>query len=73
MAEAKHFYMPLFKPGTQVRCDGKKETVSHVLLRRNLMFVHLVGHKKPIDSELVDLEPSLFTSGRIQAQSLTSL
>ena len=58
------FRMPLFRPGTRVRLDGRHETVSHVVVRRQLLSVHLVGHGLPVRPEQLELEPTVFSTVR---------
>lgn len=65
MAEAAHFHMPLFKPGTEVLLGAKNETISHIVVRRSVLWVHLVGHVSPVNAETLVLEPTLFTSTRV--------
>ncbi len=65
MAEATHFHMPLFKPGAEVLLGKKNETISHVVVRRSLLLVHLVGHISPVHADTLVLEPTLFTSTRV--------
>lgn len=59
-----HFYMPCFRPGTAVRLAGRHETVSHVVLRRRGLLVHLVGHTSPVQPEHLEVAPALFTRER---------
>ncbi len=56
--------MPLFRPGTQVRMGGNLETVSHIVLRRQELLVHLVGREGAIDPSRIQLEPTVFTTRR---------
>ena len=65
MAEVAHFHMPLFRPGTPVLLADKTETISHIVVRRSLLLVHLVGHEKPVHSDTLVLEPTLFISTRV--------
>ena len=65
MAEIAHFHMPLFKPGTAVQLAGKAATISHIVVRRSLLLVHLVGHDIPVHADTLELEPTLFTSARV--------
>ena len=65
MAEIAHFHMPLFRPGTAVQLAGKAATISHIVVRRSLLFVHLVGHDSPVHVDMLDIEPTLFTSTRV--------
>lgn len=58
------FRMPLFRPGTRVRFSGRHETVSHIVVRRQLLAVHLVGHEAPVRPDQLELEPTLFTTAR---------
>lgn len=61
---ARHFCMPVYKPGTRVRRAGSWELVSHVSLRRNDLSVYLVGHAEPVDPVELELEPTVFTTVR---------
>lgn len=65
MAEIAHFHMPLFKPGTAVLWGAKNETISHIVVRRSVLLVHLVGHDTPVHADTLVLEPTLFTSARV--------
>ena len=65
MPEAAHFHMPLFKPGAAVRLAGKAATISYIVVRRSLLIVHLVGHERPVSSDKLELEPTLFTRVRV--------
>ncbi len=56
--------MPLFRPGTRVLMGGNVETVSHIILRRQELLVHLVGREGAIDPSRIQLEPSVFTTRR---------
>ncbi len=62
---SRHFRMPVYKPGTRVRCAGSWETVSHVTLRRQDISVYLVGRAEPVDPVELELEPTLFTTVRV--------
>lgn len=65
---AKQFRMPVYKPGTRVRHSGNWEEVSHISLRRNDLAVYLVGHAEPVDPADLELEPTVFTTVRVQQQ-----
>ena len=65
MAETAYFHMPLFKPGTKVLLGTKSETISHIVVRRSILLVHLLGRDAPVDSDTLVLEPTLFTSVRV--------
>ena len=58
------FQMPVFKPGVRVMHAGRSETVSHVVLRRREMVVHLVGRDEPVKPERLTLTPTVFTTER---------
>ena len=58
------FQMPVFKPGVKVMYGGRSETVSHVVLRRREMVVHLVGREDPVKPERLTLTPTWFTTER---------
>lgn len=61
----KIFYMPFFRPGTNVRYGQQTYPVSHVIVRRFDMKVYLVGRENPVDPEELDVEPSRFTTARM--------
>lgn len=65
MVKSAYFRMPLFKPGTVVLLESKRETISYIIVRRNLLLVHLVGRETPVHSDELVLEPSLFTLARV--------
>lgn len=58
------FQMPVFKPGVQVLEGNRRETVSHVVLRRREMMVYLVGKEEPVKPERLSLVPTWFTTTR---------
>ena len=60
-----YFHMPLYKPGTAVYYDGKRETVGYVLVRRSVLLVHLVGRAAPVDANKLSLAPSRFALRRM--------
>jgi len=63
-ARGHMFQMPVFKPGVQVVYAGRTETVSHVVLRRREMMVHLVGREDPVKPERLTLTPTWFSTER---------
>ncbi|MFN4121344.1 hypothetical protein [Acidovorax sp.] len=65
MDPTAYYYMPLFKPGTSVHWNQQPETVSHVVVRRNALMVHLVGHEAPVHPEALQLEPTAFHLTRV--------
>lgn len=65
MESAAYYYMPLFKPGAVVYLGRSRETVSHVLVRRGGLLVHLVGHESPVHPDALQLEPSAFCLSRV--------
>lgn len=58
------FQMPVFKPGVRVLHAGRSETVSHVVLRRREMMVHLVGRDDPVRPDRLTLTPTEFSTER---------
>ena len=58
------FVMPLFRPGTRVRMGANVETVSHIVLRRQELLVHLVGREGAIHPSRIQLKPTVFTTRR---------
>jgi hypothetical protein len=58
------FQMPVFKPGVQVLEGNRRETVSHVVLRRREMMVYLVGKEEPVKPDRLSLVPTWFTTTR---------
>ena len=65
MDSAACFRMPLFKPGTVVRLGQSRETVSHIIIRRSVLLVHLVGYEAPVNADALTVEPSVFTLARV--------
>ncbi len=64
MDPTAYYYMPLFKPGAFVHWNQQRETVSHVVVRRNTLMVYLVGHESPVNPEALQLEPTAFLLAR---------
>lgn len=62
---SKLFRMRLFRPGTQVRYQGRWEKVSHVSLNHYDMTVYLQGKADPVAALELELEPTIFTTTRI--------
>ena len=65
MDSAACFRMPLFKPGTVVRFGANRETVSHIIIRRSVLLVHLVGYEAPVNADVLTVEPAVFTLRRV--------
>ena len=63
-AQGHRFCMPLFHPGVKVRLNGREETVSHVVVRKQLLAVHLVGRELPYRPDQLELEPTVFSTVR---------
>lgn len=62
---ATHYYMPHYKPGATVRWGQRSETISHVVVRRGALCVHLVGHEAPVLPEALELAPTAFCLTRV--------
>lgn len=60
MDPAAYYYMPLFKPGVFVHLAGNRETVSHIVVRRNAMMIYLVGHESPVHPDTLRVAPTAF-------------
>ena len=60
-----YYYMPLFKPGVSVQWNHQRETVSHVVVRRNALMVYLVGHDSPVHPDALHLAPTAFQLTRV--------
>ena len=60
-----YFHMPLYKPGTVVHYDGKRETVGYLVVRRSVLLVRLVGRAAPVDADKLGLAPSRFALQRM--------
>ena len=58
------FHMPLFRPGTEVTQNGRREIVSHVILRRRELMIYLQGHDDPVRPHTLQLSPTTFTTER---------
>ena len=67
MDSAAYYYMPLFRPGAVVHVGHTRETVSHVVVRRGGLLVHLVGHETPVHPDTLRLAPSAFQLSRVPA------
>lgn len=65
MDPTAYYYMPLFKPGVSVQWKQQRETVSHVVVRRNAMMVYLVGHDVPVHPDALHLAPTAFSLARV--------
>jgi hypothetical protein len=65
MDPTAYYYMPLFKPGASVQWKGRTETVNYVVVRRNALLVHLVGHEAPVNPETLQLAPTAFHLTRV--------
>ncbi|ART53581.1 hypothetical protein CBP34_08255 [Acidovorax carolinensis] len=65
MDDAVYYYMPLFRQGVSVQFGQSRETVSHVVIRRNAMRVYLVGHDAPVHPDMLTLEPTAFSLARV--------
>lgn len=65
-----YFHMPLYKPGTVVHYDGKRETVGYLVVRRSVLLVHLVGRAAPVDADKLGLAPSRFALQRMADKSV---
>jgi hypothetical protein len=48
-----------------VQFGQSRETVSHVVIRRNAMRVYLVGHETPVHPDMLTLEPTAFSLTRV--------
>lgn len=60
------FRMPLFHPGTKVRLkgQGREEIVSHIMVRKQLLSVHLVGREIAVRPEDLEVKPTVFSTQR---------
>ena len=63
-AQSHCFRMPLFHPGTKVRLAGRDEVVSHIVVRKQLLAVNLVGRDGAVRPDQLELEPTLFSTAR---------
>ena len=65
MDPTAYYYMPHFKPGVSVEWMERRETVSHIMVRRNALMVYLVGHDTPVHPEALRLQPTAFQLTRV--------
>lgn len=65
MDPTAYYYMPLFKPGASVQWKQQRETVSHVVVRRNALMVYLVGHELAVHPDALQLQPTAFHLTRV--------
>ena len=68
MDPTAYYFMRHFKPGTLVHWNQQRETVSHVVIRRNAMMVYLVGNDTAVHPDALQLEPSAFQLSRVPDQ-----
>ena len=62
---ASYYYMPHFKPGATVHWNNQRETVSHVVIRRNMLMIYLVGNDTPVHPDALQLAPTAFHLSRM--------
>lgn len=65
MDPTAYYYMPHFKPGAAVQWNQQRETVSHVVIRRNAMMIYLVGNDTPVHPDSLQMTPSAFHLTRV--------
>lgn len=60
------FRMALFHPGAKVRLkgQGREEVVSHIMVRKQLLSVHLVGREIAVRPEDLEIKPTVFSTQR---------
>lgn len=56
--------MVLYKPGAVVLWKGKKQIISHVMLRRDELWIYLIKHADPVRPETLQLEATLLSTKR---------
>ena len=56
--------MPLYKPGTVVVWRATKQIVSHIMLRRNELWVYLTQRAEPVRPEELQLKPTVLSTVR---------
>lgn len=56
--ETRSIRLPLFRSGSRVSYQGNLCTVSHVMLSRSQLFVHLHETSSPVRADLLYLEPT---------------
>ena len=55
MDPTAYYYMPHFKPGASVQWKQQRETVSHVVIRRNALMIYLVGNDTAVHPDTLQL------------------
>ena len=68
MDPTAYYYMPHFKPGASVHWKQRRETVSHVVIRRNALMVYLVGNDTAVHPDALQLTPTAFQLSRAPDQ-----
>ena len=58
MDPTAYYYMPHFKPGASVQWKQQRETVSHVVIRRNALMIYLVGNDTAVHPDTLQLAPT---------------
>lgn len=56
--------MPLYKSGAVVVWRKQKHIISHVMLRRDELWVYLLKRAEPVRPESLQIKPTLMTTAR---------
>lgn len=56
--------MPLYRSGAAVVWRKQKHTISHVMLRRDELWIYLVKRAEPVRPESLQIKPTLMTTAR---------
>ncbi|MFZ4285350.1 hypothetical protein [Variovorax sp. HJSM1_2] len=51
--------IPLYRRGAVVRYNGKDATISHVLIRKSLLYVCLKDMERPVPAQEIEIEPTV--------------
>ena len=63
-ATERIFYMPLYKPGTVVIWRAQKQIISHVMLRRDELWIYMTKHIDPVRPEELQIKPTRLSTVR---------
>jgi len=56
--------IPLYRRGAVVRYNGKDATISHVLIRKSVLYVCLNDIERPVLAHEIDIEPTVLNLSR---------
>ena len=64
MTESRNFNFEVYRKGGAITWNGRREVISHVLVRRAGVFVYLMGHDAAVPTAELTVVPTLFSCQR---------